>query len=138
MSRICRTVVTRAVVAVVAVAVLAALTSCGGAKLSVADEQYALGEYFEAQKTYRKVYNKLTKKEERPQRGMVAYKMGLCYDRLGMSARASSAFANALRYEYPDSTNAHFSCVAVMGRSVAESLATCFCNAVLGFIAVMF
>ncbi len=103
-TRICRTAVTRAVAAVVTVAVLAALTSCGGAKLSVADEQYARGEYFEAQKTYRKVYNKLTKKEERPQRGMVAYKMGLCYDRLGMSARASSAFANALRYEYPDST----------------------------------
>lgn len=83
---------------------LGLLASCGGAKLSVANEQYDRGEYFEAQKTYRKVYNKLTKREERPQRGVVAYKMGLCYEKLGMSARASSAFANAIRYNYPDST----------------------------------
>lgn len=81
----------------------AGLSSCS-AKLSEAEEQYERGEYFDAQKTYRKVYNKLTKREERPQRGKVAYKMGLCYDKLGMSARASSAFANALRYGYPDST----------------------------------
>ena len=83
---------------IVGAIVAAALSACGGAKLSVADEQYQRGEYFEAQKTYRKIYNKLTKREERPQRGAVAYKMGLCYDKLGMSARASSAFANAVRY----------------------------------------
>ena len=65
------------------------LTGCG-AKLSVANEQFERGEYFDAQKTYRKVYNKLTKREQRPQRGQVAYQMGLCYDKLGMSARASS------------------------------------------------
>ncbi len=89
---------------IVACILMGGLTGCGGAKLSTANEQFARGEYFEAQKTYRKIYNKLTKKEERPQRGMVAYQMGLCYDKLGMSARASSAFANAIRYEYPDST----------------------------------
>ncbi|MDE5941441.1 MAG: tetratricopeptide repeat protein, partial [Muribaculaceae bacterium] len=91
--------------AVAAVAMVALLTlgSCG-AKLSVANEQFERGEYFDAQKTYRKVYNKLTKREQRPQRGVVAYQMGLCYDKLGMSARASSAFANAIRYEYADST----------------------------------
>ncbi|MDD6281463.1 MAG: OmpA family protein [Bacteroidales bacterium] len=93
------------IIASVACAVmLGLLASCGGAKLSVANERYDRGEYFEAQKTYRKVYNKLTKREERPQRGVVAYKMGLCYEKLGMSARASSAFANAIRYNYPDST----------------------------------
>ena len=100
----CRAALTQAVAAVVTVAVLAALTSCGGAKLSVADEQYARGEYFEAQKTYRKVYNKLTKREQRPQRGAVAYQMGLCYSKLGMSARAASAYGNSLRYGCPDST----------------------------------
>lgn len=42
------------------------LASCGGAKLSVADEQMARGEYFEAAKTYRKVYNKLKKKKTGP------------------------------------------------------------------------
>lgn len=81
-----------------------ALTGCRGAKLSVANEQFERGEYFDAQKTYRKVYNKLTKKEQRKQRGEVAYQMGLCYNKLGMSARAASAFGNAIRYDYPDST----------------------------------
>lgn len=99
----CR-IITRSLIWLATAAIAATVASCGGAKLSVADEQYARGEYFEAQKTYRKVYNKLTKKEERPQRGVVAYKMGLCYDKLGMAARAGSSFANARRYGYPDST----------------------------------
>ncbi len=80
------------------------LCGCRGAKLSVADEQMARGEYFDASKTYRKIYNKLTKREERPLRGEVAFKMGECYRQLGMSARASAAYQNALRYGYPDST----------------------------------
>lgn len=83
---------------------LIALTSCSGAKLSVANEQMERGEYYDAQRTYRKVYNKLTKREDRPLRGEVAYKMGLCYRKLSMNARASAAFQNAIRYGYPDST----------------------------------
>lgn len=82
------------------------LPSCGGAKLSTADEQMARGEYYEAAKTYRKVYNKLTKKEERPLRGEVAFKMAECHRRLNQSARASAAYQNAIRYGYPD-TIAH-------------------------------
>ena len=39
------------------------LAGCGGAKLSTANEQMARGEYFDASKTYRKIYNKLTKRE---------------------------------------------------------------------------
>lgn len=87
-----------------AIAALLLLSACSGAKLSVADEQMARGEYFDASKTYRKIYNKLTKREEREQRGMVAFKMAECYRRLNMSARASAAYQNALRYGYPDST----------------------------------
>lgn len=79
------------------------LTGCGGAKLSVADEQMARGEYHDASKTYRKVYNKLTKREDRPQRGVVAYRMAECYRQLNMSSRASAAYQNAIRYGYPDS-----------------------------------
>ena len=95
---------TKLINTILLVLALVVLGGCRGAKLSEANEQFARGEYFEAQKTYRKVYNKLTKREQRPQRGMVAYQMGLCYDKLGMSARAASAFGNAIRYEYPDST----------------------------------
>ena len=86
------------------VLILFLLGGCRGAKLSVADEQMERGEYFDASKTYRKIYNKLTKREERPLRGQVAFKMGECYRQLGMSARASAAYQNALRYGYPDST----------------------------------
>ncbi len=81
-----------------------AITSCGGAKLSTANEQMARGEYFDASKTYRKIYNKLTKKEERALRGEVAFKLGECYRKLNMDARASAAYQNAIRYNYPDST----------------------------------
>ena len=88
--------------AVIAVAG-SALTGCGGAKLSVADEQMARGEYYDASKTYRKIYNKLIKREQRPQRGEVAYKMGKCYQKLNMAARASASYQNAIRYGVTDS-----------------------------------
>lgn len=80
-----------------------AISSCGGPKLATANEQYTRGEYNDAAKTYRKIYNKLTKPEERPLRGEVAWKMGLCHRELNQSARAAAAFQNALRYKYPDS-----------------------------------
>lgn len=80
------------------------LASCSGAKMSVADEQLARGEYFDAQKTYRKIYNKLNPREQRQLRGEVAAKMAECYTKLGQDARAAAAYQNALRYGYPDST----------------------------------
>ena len=80
------------------------LASCRGPKLAAADEQMARGEYFDASKTYRKIYNKLTKREERPLRGEVAYKMAECHRRLNQYARASAAYQNAARYGYGDST----------------------------------
>lgn len=79
------------------------LTGCKSAKLADAEEAYARGEFFDAQKIYKKVYNSLTKREDRPLRGEVAYKLGLCYEKLNMSPRASAAFQNSIRFEYPDS-----------------------------------
>lgn len=84
--------------------VVVSLSGCKTAKLSDAQEQFARGEYNDAAKTYRKVYNKLTKREDRPLRGDIAFRMGLCYDKLSMAPRASAAFQNAIRYHYPDST----------------------------------
>ena len=80
------------------------LTGCRGPKLATANEQMARGEYFDASRTYRKVYNKLTKKEERPLRGEIAFKMAECHRRLSEYARASAAYQNAARYGYADST----------------------------------
>lgn len=81
-----------------------ASTSCRGPKLAAADEQMARGEYFDASKTYRKIYNKLTKREERAQRGEVAFKMAECHRKLNQFARAAAAYQNAARYGYADST----------------------------------
>lgn len=91
----------------------AILVSCGTPKLSQADEQMARGEYFDAAKTYRAVYNRLSPKTERQLRGEVAFKMATCYRRLNQSARASSAYQNAIRYEYPDSMAYYY-----LGRSL--------------------
>ncbi len=45
-----------------AVMILTGLGSCRGPKLATANEQLERGEYFDASKTYRKLYNKLTKR----------------------------------------------------------------------------
>ncbi len=84
-------------------ALLALTASCNTAKLKTADEQMARGEYFDAAKTYRKVYNKLKSREQRAERGVVAFRMAECYRALGQDARAAAAYQNAIRYEYPDS-----------------------------------
>lgn len=87
----------------ISLAFLATLTGCKTPKLSEADAQFKRGEYFNASKTYRGVYNKLNPREDRELRGRVAYQLATCYRRLNMAARASAAYQNAIRYEYPDS-----------------------------------
>ncbi|MBR5102938.1 MAG: tetratricopeptide repeat protein, partial [Muribaculaceae bacterium] len=79
------------------------LTSCKSAKLTDADEAFERGEYNQAANIYRKVYNKLSKREDRYMRGEVAFSMGECYRHLNQSARALAAYQNAIRYENPDS-----------------------------------
>lgn len=93
----------RILLLLISLGALGILAGCKSAKLSDADQAFARGEYFDAQKIYRKIYNRLTKKEERPQRGEVAFKMGECYTKLNMAPRAAASFQNAIRYEYPDS-----------------------------------
>lgn len=85
-----------------AVMLLPATVSCGGAKLATADEQMARGEYFDASKTYRKVYNKIDR-DNRSLRGEVAFKMAECHRKLSQNARASAAYQNAARFGYEDS-----------------------------------
>lgn len=90
------------------VVVASALSACKTAKLSDADEALARGEYFNAQKIYRQVYNKKNKREDRPLRGEIAFKMGKCYTKLNMAAKAAASFRNAIRYEYPDSMSLYY------------------------------
>ena len=74
---------------------------CSGPKIATADAQMKRGEYFEASKTYRKIYNNL-KANQRSTRGEVAYKMGEAHRMLSQYARAAAAYQNAIRYGYPE------------------------------------
>lgn len=78
------------------------LFSCKSAKLSDAEEKQRIGEYFEAAAIYRKVYTK-TSPQKRDLRGYIAYRMAECNRLINNTPRATSAYMNALRYEYPDS-----------------------------------
>lgn len=82
----------------------AASTSCGGPSVAVADRQMARGEYYDASRTYRQVYNRLNKKTDREKRGVVALKLAEAHRRLNQHARAATAYTNALRYGSGDST----------------------------------
>ena len=63
------------------------LSACGAGKsLKKAEQSYALGEYFDAVSWYKKAYAK-TPPKEREQRGVIAYKMGDCYDRINYTGR---------------------------------------------------
>jgi len=82
-------------------AVIWLLLSCDQAKLSVAREQYLRGEYYAASETYRKLYRNVSR-EERAQRGIIAFEMAENYRKLNQSSRALAAYSNAIRYGYPD------------------------------------
>ena len=80
------------------VATLLSMSGCGAERaVRKGDKHQALGEYYDAAVQYRKAYRQLSPKE-REQRGKVALKMARCYERINQSQRASSAYANALRY----------------------------------------
>ena len=81
-----------------------AAAACSTPKLTVANEQMARGEYSDAAKTYRKVYNKLNAREDRAKRGEVAFRMAECYRRISQFQRAAAAYQYAVRYGYPDTT----------------------------------
>ncbi len=92
----------KAAVVLLACGILA--VSCGGPKIATADEQMARGEFFDAANTYRKLYNKYKKADERALRGEIALKMAQCYSRINMTAKASAAYQNAIRYGAADSS----------------------------------
>ncbi|MDR1102132.1 MAG: OmpA family protein [Tannerella sp.] len=79
------------------------LFACKTPKLSQAEEKQRLGEYYGAAEIYRKLYAK-SKPDQKELRAYVAYRLGDCNRLIGNIPRAVSAYQNAWRYEYPDST----------------------------------
>lgn len=84
-------------------AMVLALCGCKTPKLSEANAQFERGEYYNASKTYRAVYNKLNPKQDKALRGQVAYQLATCYRKLNMASRATASYQNAIRYDWPDS-----------------------------------
>ena len=80
----------------------ALLSSCKTAKLSDAEEKQRIGEYYEAATIYRKIYTK-TSPKKRDLRGYIAFRMAECNRLINNTAKATSAYLNAVRYDYPDS-----------------------------------
>ena len=66
------------------------------------DQFYAICEYVEAAKQYKKAYRKISTKEK-AKRGVVAWKMAECYRKTNNAARAMGGYKNAIRYNCPDS-----------------------------------
>ena len=83
--------------------IVSSLYSCKSAKLSDAEEKQRIGEYYEAAAIYRKVYTK-TSPKKRDLRGYIAYRMAECNRLINNTAKATSDYMNAIRYDYPDST----------------------------------
>ena len=83
--------------------IVSSLYSCKSAKLSDAEEKQRIGEYYEAAAIYRKVYTK-TSPKKRDLRGYIAYRMAERNRLINNTAKATSAYMNAIRYDYPDST----------------------------------
>lgn len=89
------------IMAFIGVILLCCLPSCRN-YLKMAEESYALGEYFDAAKYYKKAYSKVPPKE-RDKRGQLAFILGECNRFINASAKAQGGYANAIRYNYPDS-----------------------------------
>jgi peptidoglycan-associated lipoprotein len=79
------------------------MTACKTAKLSDAEAKQQIGEYYEAAAIYSKVYAKISP-SDRFLRGYVAFRMGECNRMVNNTPRAVSAYLNALRYQYADSS----------------------------------
>lgn len=79
------------------------LFSCSTDKaIRKGDQFYAINEYIEAAKEYKKAYRK-TNPKEKSTRGVIAWKMAECYRKTNNAARAMGSYKNAIRYNYPDS-----------------------------------
>ncbi len=90
------------VILIVAATLSAAVTSCRTTGTATADAQLERGEYYEAQRSYRKIYNKLTGRNQREQRSDIALKLAQCYMKLNQPARASQMLRNAMRQRTDD------------------------------------
>jgi peptidoglycan-associated lipoprotein len=82
--------------------------SCKTAKLSDAIAKEERGEYYDAAQVYRKVYAKTSPKKTYL-RGSIAFHLAECSRESGNIQKALSAYSNAIRFQYPDSSAVFYS-----------------------------
>ena len=74
------------------------LAGCGADKNLKKGEKYlAIGEYYDAANQFRQAYSK-TAPKEKARRGDIALKIAHCNERINATQKASTAYANAIRY----------------------------------------
>ena len=78
------------------------LHSCGiDRNIKKGEKFLAIGEYYDAATQFKTAYQR-TPAKDRAQRGRLAAKMALCYDRISSSQRAIAAYRNVIRYKQDD------------------------------------
>ncbi len=84
--------------------VCALLSGCA-AEMNIhkGDGSFALGEYNQAASFYKKAYSAL-KPDEKALRGQTAFKLGESYRHISQVTKAITAYKNAVKYAYHDST----------------------------------
>ena len=83
--------------------IAALLCSCNTAVLSDARALYASGEYHAASRIYRDLYRS-TPRGQDALRGVISFEMAENHRHLNQSAPAITAYGNAIRFGYPDTT----------------------------------
>lgn len=79
------------------------ISACSSEKaIKKGDKYFAINEFYEAAKYYKRAYSKIPAKEK-SKRGKVAWKMAESYRKSNYPQRAAGAYQNAIRYKYPDS-----------------------------------
>lgn len=82
-----------------------ALTSCSIKKrVARADKKYQIGEYYLAADMYKQCNSRINAKKERALKAHVTYQLAECYYHINQPARASGYYAQAIRYNHPDTT----------------------------------
>jgi len=77
---------------------------CGiNGRIKKADTRYEIGEYFAAANMYKGIYSTLSLKDK-PLKAKMAFRLAECSWLTNNLSRAEIAYANAIRYNYPDST----------------------------------
>lgn len=99
------------------------LSACHTARLSTGIIQYENGEYFASQQTLKRAYRSIDARQERADKAMCAFYLGLATEKLMQPRAAETAFLNARRFGFADSLllDRHLASVRRDSRSLSDA-----------------